>query len=397
MIHLKQAKWIVSIALILGLLVIIGISFAPCWRPDGTRNLYVYLADAFLHGRLWVPFQNQWDIARYEGRMYVVFPPFPAVLLMPVVAALGIYATSTQIITMLISVLNVYLFVRLFRRLCGRIDTIWLTLAFFAGTGYWCCMIWSDGVWYFAHIVAVMALFLLLNELFGKARGYLAGIFFCMAFLSRQLTIYYSIFALFMLWRAHKDKPRPYIHLIQFLAVSGLCVVIYMIYNYARFENFFDTGYRYIMLQGFGTLRFKKYGLFNAYYIPYNFYSYFIKGFNIVFKEGLSMMPLHMDFHGTSLFAASPFVLAAFRSKLEQPMRTVIWITAGLIAAHSLFYFNNGFRQINCVRFSLDYLPLVMVLVAGSVKSIPAVVLRGAIVVAIILNIIALFVVPVLF
>ena len=53
---------------------------------------FVHLAESLLHGRLDLladkpPGDNDW--AKYEGRWYVTFPPFPAVVIAPLVALLG--------------------------------------------------------------------------------------------------------------------------------------------------------------------------------------------------------------------------------------------------------------------------------------------------------------------
>src|SRR5262249_39714971 len=57
-------------------------------------NHYALLADAWLHRRLDLggppPAYTQFnDFARFQGRYYVSFPPFPAVLLAPIVALFG--------------------------------------------------------------------------------------------------------------------------------------------------------------------------------------------------------------------------------------------------------------------------------------------------------------------
>ena len=63
-------------------------------RARGTSSdaHYLYLAQSFLHGQLSVlgnrpPGDNDW--AYYQGHWYVSFPPFPAVVVAPLVAIWG--------------------------------------------------------------------------------------------------------------------------------------------------------------------------------------------------------------------------------------------------------------------------------------------------------------------
>ena len=55
------------------------------------QNHFVYLAEAFLHGRLGVTGGGTVlaEIVPYNGNFYVVYPPMPAVLLLPFVAVFG--------------------------------------------------------------------------------------------------------------------------------------------------------------------------------------------------------------------------------------------------------------------------------------------------------------------
>ena len=57
-------------------------------------NHYAHLADAWLHGRQDLrngppPYAMGNDFAEYQGKTYISFPPFPAVLMLPFVAASG--------------------------------------------------------------------------------------------------------------------------------------------------------------------------------------------------------------------------------------------------------------------------------------------------------------------
>src|SRR6476469_3502536 len=54
------------------------------------RGDFFYLADAFLHGRTWLPFVlGQNDNVLIGSHVYVPFAPFPAFLVLPLVAVVG--------------------------------------------------------------------------------------------------------------------------------------------------------------------------------------------------------------------------------------------------------------------------------------------------------------------
>jgi hypothetical protein len=147
----------------------------------------------------------------------------------------------------------------------------------------------------------------------------------------------------------------------------------------------------YIPPNGFGIPRKEQYGGFSWDYVPVNFYYYFLQGFDIeFFSEDKLSNPLMKPF-GTSLPAASPFLLLLFwvRKGKHWP-----WLlAAGLALFHQLFYVNNGAAQINTQRFSLDFLPLLVPVLVCLSNTISPKVWKSLIFYSILLNIIALILV----
>ena len=58
-----------------------------------------------------------------------------------------------------------------------------------------------------------------------------------------------------------------------------------------------------------------------------------------------------------------------------------------------LFYYNNGWGQINVQRFTLDFLPVLVVLVALSVKNVNKKLFYASIIYSVSVNILSFFVV----
>ena len=133
---------------------------------------FVWQADAFLHGRAWIPypvrgipgepdnwyFQDVFPIpgsgGGVAGRVLLPFPPLPALVLLPFVAAFGLHADQESIAIGLATV-GVWLSWWMLGRLAvGRGVRLLTTLLFATGTAWW----WAAAVgstWYLAHLVAV--------------------------------------------------------------------------------------------------------------------------------------------------------------------------------------------------------------------------------------------------
>jgi hypothetical protein len=278
----------------------------------------------------------------------------------------------------------------------------WILAAFFGGTAFWFCLVRTTHVWFFSHIVAVTCILLAIAEALGKGRGFYTGAFLGMAFLSRQLTIYTAIFLLVLLWHHpsfQQNRERAY-NLVKFLFPVMVCIGIYFVYNWLRFDNLLETGYAYIyagkdyLSAGRPDLflknRVEQYGLFHPIYIPFNFIHMFVQGFRIEFTSPDFLGGIRMNPFGTSLTFASPFVFAAFMAKWKKSFVSAAWLSIGLTVAHILLYHTNGWRQVNAYRYSLDFLPILILLMALGISRIRPGIWKTAIAYAVILNTIAI-------
>ena len=97
---------------------------------------------------------------------------------------------------------------------------------------------------------------------------------------------------------------------------------------------------------------------------------------------------------GVSLLAASPFIIASFRAKGEKLIIWGAWVSVLIALIAALFYHNNGYIQYNTQRFSLDFLPVLILLVAlgfrNSSEDLRAY-WKGMIVYAVLLNVLTNF------
>jgi 4-amino-4-deoxy-L-arabinose transferase-like glycosyltransferase len=365
---------------------------------NGLNNLYTYQAQAFLDGKLNIEEDINnlpGEVALSGGKFYNIFPPFPTILLLPLVAAFGASGVKVSLVAYVIGLLSCYLLYKILKHLeVDSTQSLWIIAAFMLGTAYWQTLRYSDGVWMFAQIVSVCCIFLSINEAHGKGRGALAGLFLGLAFLSRQLSIYSSIFIIVTIWQ-NPNSPKNKASLLYFLAVFGICIFSYLAFNYAQFGEF-GTGYSNMVVKGvrteeFGGELFQKYGLFSLAHLPFNTIYMFLQGYHVGFNESKQIITL--DPYGTSLVAASPFIFISFFAKMERTKLWAAWLSITLALIHMLLYFNNGFIQFNAQRFTLDFMPIMIILIALGLKNASndlSKLIKGAIVYSIILNVITL-------
>jgi hypothetical protein len=70
-------------------------------------------------------------------------------------------------------------------------------------------------------------------------------------------------------------------------------------------------------------------------------------------------------------------------------LKIFAWVTIFTIFTGQLFYHNNGYEQVNTSRFTLDFLPLLIVLMSLGISKLPMWLMKGMISYAIVLNIIS--------
>jgi hypothetical protein len=232
---------------------------------------------------------------------------------------------------------------------------------------------------------------LIINELLGSRRWWLVGFFIGCTFLTRQFTIVYVLFAAGYMYYISRAERRGVStkNIFGLLSPIAICAGVYLFYNYLRFGNFLDSGYRHINFIGVLKERVDHYGVFSIRYFLFNLYSTLIKGFNIEFQGNTYLNIKDMDLWGTSLLAASPFIIASVKAEWPKTLRISAWATILVILVGQLFYHNNGFEQVNSSRFTLDFLPLLIILMALGISKLPMWLAKAMICYAVLLNVVS--------
>ncbi len=261
-------------------------------------NYHVWLADAFLHGRLYLVNPPPWlnEITRINGHYYVFFGPVPAILLMPLVAILHTHLDLARVCVAM-GALNVGLFWRLFERLgCSRRVTAALTVVFaFGSVHYWASF--YGNTWLWAQLCAVFFLLTGSLEVLGRRRAWLIGLLLGSAALSRESCALAFFFFALLINHPRLDLRRS----AQFLGGIGVMALGDFWYNWARFGNPLNNGY----LHANQSFWHPEFGSFSWHYIWPELGTYFWRGPTFV-----SHFPFaELTDHGLSIFWTTPAFL----------------------------------------------------------------------------------------
>ena len=372
---------------------LIGVSFAVFLLSsrgfDATRGDLFYLADAFLHGRTWLPFAlGPYDIVfgGIDGqtgltRLYVPFAPFPAIALMPIVAVIGpIRADNWQpIINSALAAADVWLAYWLVRRIgVGSIrDALFLAVLMGFSTQIW-WVTTRGGVWHTGHLLAVLLTLAALIEVFGKRRAILLGLLGGAAFLTRAPLAFAIPFYLAVIrqrhvgqregtppsgWRSWRDLRTWPVEgwLMAAIAVSPF-VAFFLLYNWQRFGTPLESGYSLATLPPWLD-QIRAQGLFSVSHLGMNV-DYLFWHLPIQIPTFPFFMP---DGLGMSIFITSPALLRAVRAPWRDPvvgrLAIGLGITAVLTLLPNLLYYGGGWLQYG-YRYALDSIPFVFALAA---------------------------------
>jgi hypothetical protein len=222
-------------------------------------------------------------------------------------------------------------------------------------------------------------------------RALAVGLLLGCALLSRQMCLYSGLLLLVLLWtRAGPSLPLRLLSAGVFSTAIAAMFGVYLWFNWARFENPFEPGSRFIPVGPIWAENLSRYGVFNLAYVPFNVLQLLFQGFHFE----LSRDQFKMDRNGTSITFASPWVFAAVRASWDRPLLMAAWASVLLTVAHQMVYYSNGWAQVNAQRYTLDFLPILLPLVALGVKRCPPALWKGAVAYSVGLNFLALVFLP---
>ena len=372
-------------------------------RPHCWYQHYVYLAEAITKGTLDVseaqmPDYYQDSVVEGENR-YLPFPVGPALLIVPFVAIWGTDFSEVYF-SIVLGALNVVLFWYLLGLLKVSETTKWLMLPFFAFGTQQFYSATTGTVWFYGHVAAIFFVLLALIFLLRKSWPAIPAIFLGFAFLSREPTILAAPVIAYWLLRQQVDvnlwdplvdlfrlRPLRAIRKIfdtimavlrdrQALWLAGsFCtalvpfVIFFFVYNIARFDGPFSTGYHKVYQGYLGINIYSFYRvdfpdaphfeLFDPRNIPLHLYTIFL----MPPKFYPDWSVLRPSPYGISLLFTSPAFIYAFFVRDRTLWKQLCWPSIVVIAVPLFLHYSQGWVQFG-YRFLLDFAPYLLILTA---------------------------------
>lgn len=303
------------------------------------------------------------DIVNRWKKYYVSFPPFPAVIFLPFVAAFGL-AVNDVLVTVVLAALAPMLLFFVLRHLAARGDStrteeddLWLTAMFGFGTVYFYTSV-IGSVWYTAHVVATVLTGLFVLASFEARQPILAGLCIGAILLTRPHIAAWSLFFFYEAWRAH-GKKIPARTLVAFGVPLVVLGAAGFAFNWARFGAFGEFGHYYLNVRW--TDRIQRYGLTNFAFLARNLTCAFTLTPKLLAKAPY----FQMSWHGMSLLLTTPAYLYLLWPRVKSTLHTVLWCIVLPISLAGFLYQNDGWIQFG-YRFSNDFsFALIMLLAVG--------------------------------
>lgn len=351
------------------ILFFVAVMFAYSIQAFGEQQ-YSYLAQSFLHGKLYFLDMPGWwaDVVEYGGKYYWPLGPLPAIISMPFVFLFSFFGAffyqgyAIFVITLII----LLLWYRIVQQ-CGfsKDDARTAACAFCFSSSYLMIALWQWS-WFFAHAVTVLLLSCALYEYCTKKRYGVIGILMAAVAMTRLTAgvgvVFFILDILFLSSAQGRDKRKAFIALFVPLGVAGLLLAGY---NAARFGDMFNQGYGLQILVIDALRQARSYGLFGIVHLPANLYYMLLAGPLPVIRDA-STFVLRFPFIvpnplGMSIFLVSPYLLTLFFQRLNDRLSWALLITCILVSIPLMLFYATGWFQFG-YRYSLDFFPFLFLL-----------------------------------
>lgn len=345
--------------IVCALLALVALAFGSRFKASSFDN-YSLLADAMVHGRLWIDWPGPYiDAVLWNGHRYVVNDPMPALLLVPF-AAIWHANVNQTILGTILAAGAAFAAAVLARRLgCGRAARAWLVAFVFFGTDlFWCASL--GDVWFVAQVSATFFAMFALVECFGRGRAWLVAVLWACACFSRFTLVVATpaVVALACVRLDGTTRAGARASVARFAATLVPFVVAYVAYNLARWGVPWDSGHTVFYhqdAQGSPTG-----SPFSPRNVPYELYSFVMQAPTFL---GAPPWLRPEPTAGVALVWTSPALVLAFSAHRPRRIVAILWLGAALAAGPSLFYYANGYAQFG-MRHALDFEPFLFVLMA---------------------------------
>jgi len=321
-------------------------------------DYFVRLADSFLKGRFYLTDNPGWlnELIPLGGNKYaVVYPPGPALILMPFVYFFGDKFPQQMMAHLLGAGLAVITAQIAFLKSKRNSHFVWFFLLAAFGNILW--FLSSNGsVWYLGQVAGAFFLTATIFESLKNKRPLFVSVFFGMAILSRLQTILALPLILF-LNRNNLSKKN----ILYYVIPLGILMILYGYYNEVRFDSFFQTGYS--LIPGVLDEPWYSKGIFHLSYIKNNLRVMFTS--LPIFKSEFPYIT--PSWGGLSILITTPAFIYLLLAKLKEKENLFAWISLLLVALVTFSHGGTGFTQFG-YRYAVDFYPIIFLLLANSLK-----------------------------
>ncbi len=228
------------------------------------------------------------------------------------------------------------------------------------------------------HVFSQTGLLILLWDVLGKRRIWPGLIGLAIAVWSRQMTALYAPALLWAAWHGPASGSRSSRNRRTVAAVFGLVVIAapLLTLNYLKFGNPLQFGYGYIYENrsaGYVEDRYRVHGVFSHHFIAENAFYQFVAPPRIAL--GLNGLQVSESNNiGTGILWTTPttlWLLVALGACFARSSTRTLLLCSFAVMLGDMCYHSPGFLQSGYSRFALDYLPVWLVLAAGSMFDDP--------------------------
>lgn len=319
------------------------------------HDYFTRLSSAFLQGRYYLTEKPSWLtelIPVRPNKYYVVYPPMPAIVLMPFTFLFGenfpqeylahILGAGVVILTIKLSFLIKK----------DKILAIWSGLLAGLGTIIWFLSA-TGSSWYLGQITAAFFLTAALVEALDKKRAMIIGLLLGAAYLSRIHTLVSLPLFLYLV------KGKSWIKTCFKLSLGIAPFILFNFsYNFVRFGVIWDKGYFLLplILNELNTPWFAK-GVTNLAYIPNNLKTAFWS-----FPKLLSHPPyIQPSWAGLAIWITTPAFIFSFFAPTKERVVKFSWLATLAIFLIVASHGGTGWTQFG-YRFAVDFYPFLIFL-----------------------------------
>lgn len=328
------------------------------WYNNYSRQAY-----SWLQGRLDLPENRPYlEIALFDGRYYISFPPFPSVVLLPLVAMYG-YNTPDHAVALVFALISLTFAYKIALRLLkDKKHAVFFSLFLVLGTNYLHLSLWG-AVWWIAQNMAfaftLMSFYFAISE--NKKHTFISLFAICAAMGTRPFNAVYLPLVFYLLYQRESISFLPFAKKAIVYSIPAIILgTFFMWLNYSRFGSIFEFGHNYLpeFVRDY-------HGQFHPSRIPRNFRMMFLEtDISYHIEQGF-------PFDGHTSFAfwlASPilvsyvvYLVIRWMTRKKGDTDITIWLIPILVFLH-LFFFSFhrtlGGRQFGS-RYAADSLPAI--------------------------------------